>query len=98
MDQQFTPPPVIHPVKQDVPLGTPITIVPKHGPLPKTCEVLYTTDGSDPRQPDSKRSPHAQAMTSNTRLEVNNAITVKARLYDDGRWGALATQQFSPKR
>ena len=98
MDQQFTPPPLIDPANKNVATGAQITIASREGRPSETCKVVYTTDGSDPRQLDGNPSPRAKTLNPEGRLTVNAPMTVKARLYEGGRWGALAKQVYGVTR
>lgn len=94
MDQQFTPPPIIHPTHKNVTADTPITILPHVAPRPDIYQIVYTNDGSDPRQPNGKLSPQAKVWKRGSRLMLIDDVTIKSRLYVEGRWGALAKQEY----
>jgi hypothetical protein len=56
-------------------------------------EVYYTTDGSDPRQASSG-SVAPGTLIYNQPLVLTTTTLIKARLYADGVWSALAEAKF----
>ena len=98
MDQQFTPPPIIQAAAESVASGTQLKIILPEGLAPGSCEIFYTTDGSDPRRSDGQPSPHARIFRFDSNVAVKNNMSVNARVRDYGRWGALAVQGYRLER
>lgn len=82
MDKQFTPPPSFERLETTVQLAIPA------GVKNEDMEIVYTDDGSDPRDDDGNRSEAAQTFVPNSSLP--QSVTIKARLFDGTSWGALA--------
>ena len=62
---------------------------------PAGATVYYTLDGTDPRA--SGGSPAAGALTlqGGQSITVNQDVTIVARVFDQGEWGAPATATYS---
>ncbi|MBN1600423.1 MAG: lamin tail domain-containing protein [Chitinispirillaceae bacterium] len=54
-----------------------------------TGDLLYTTDGNDPRLPGGEKFLKAIQGESSTVLSINTSTIVKARIVDGNQWSAL---------
>ena len=52
-------------------------------------DILYTTDGTDPRLPGGDVSPHALAARSNATVQIDRTTLVRARILDETTWSPL---------
>lgn len=54
-----------------------------------TGEILYTTDGTDPRLPGGDVSPHAFRARTNASVQVDRTTLVRVRILDETTWSPL---------
>ena len=74
-----------------VPTGFPLTIA-NPGAV---GTIVYTLDGTDPRQTDGGVAPGA-IVFDGTHITIDQSLTIAARILLDGQWSALTEARFSP--
>ena len=84
-----TPPPQFSHETGPLPVENQITITSEL----QAGQIYYTTDGSDPRLTGGLPNPNAQ-IGSNISLTVNAPLEVRARVFHDDEWSALAVAEF----
>jgi hypothetical protein len=55
----------------------------------KSGDILFTTDGTDPRSPGGKKHSSAKTWSKATKVAVTGPLHFKARVLDKDRWSAL---------
>ncbi len=87
IDAQFLAPPVFSQQGGEVPYGFELTISADSG------LVYYTMDGSDPRLPGGDIA--AEALAYSAPVPITDNTLVRARILDNGEWGALNQATFA---
>ncbi|MEM6338095.1 MAG: lamin tail domain-containing protein, partial [Bacteroidota bacterium] len=59
-------------------------------------EVVFTTDGTDPRLPGGGLNPVAQRAGAGTAFGVVTPLTIKARVQNGSEWSALFEAEYVP--
>lgn len=86
--------PAAAPESGAVPAGGGVTLTAQGTSL----EILYTTDGSDPRLPGGSVNPAAVRVSSGAVVPVTRAIRLRARARNlSGTWSALTEAYFLPE-
>ncbi len=74
----------------EVPSGFGLTMSQSNGDL---GTILYTTDGTDPREWGGEVNPAAAEYTDS--VAITETVTVNARVRDGSTWGAMTTARFT---